>query len=89
VGAQTALALLLAAVAVIVMVNWISERTGIPSAALLVLVGIGYALLPGPNIDLDPDVVMTCILPPLLYNAALEASLVGIPATCAPSSACR
>ncbi len=78
VGAQTALALLLAAVAVIVMVNWISERTGIPSAALLVLVGIGYALLPGPNISLDPDVVMTCILPPLLYNAALEASLVGI-----------
>ncbi|MFZ1163769.1 Na+/H+ antiporter [Mycobacterium sp.] len=77
-GAQTALALLLAAVAVIVMVNWISERTGIPSAALLVLVGIGYALLPGPNIGLDPDVVMACILPPLLYNAALEASLVGI-----------
>jgi Na+/H+ antiporter len=75
---QTALALLLAAVAVIVVVNSISERTGIPSAALLVLGGIGYALLPGPNIGLDPDVVMTCILPPLLYNAALEASLVGI-----------
>lgn len=78
VGVQTALALLLAAVAVIVVVNWISERTGIPSAALLVLVGIGYALLPGPNISLDPDIVMTCILPPLLHNAALEASLVGI-----------
>lgn len=75
---QTALALLLAAVGVIVVVNWISERTGVPSAALLTLVGIGYALLPGPNVSLDPDVVMTCILPPLLYNAALESSLVGI-----------
>ncbi|ORA89730.1 Na+/H+ antiporter [Mycobacterium marseillense] len=77
-GAQTALTLLLGAVAVIVLVNWISERTGLPSATLLVLVGIGYALVPGPNIGLEPDVVMTCILPPLLFNAALESSLVGI-----------
>ncbi|OBB85563.1 Na+/H+ antiporter [Mycobacterium colombiense] len=77
-GAQTALTLLLCAVAAIVLVNWISERTGLPSATLLVLVGIGYALMPGPNISLEPDVVMTCILPPLLFNAALESSLVGI-----------
>lgn len=77
-GAQTGLTLLLGAVAVIVLVNWISERTGLPSAPLLVLVGIGYALVPGPNISLEPDVVMTCILPPLLFNAALESSLVGI-----------
>ncbi|TAM66442.1 Na+/H+ antiporter [Mycobacterium sp.] len=77
-GAQTALALLLAAVGVIVVVNWISERVGLPSAALLTLVGIGYALLPGPNVGLRPDVVMACILPPLLYAAALESSLVGI-----------
>lgn len=77
-GAQTALALLLAAVGAIVVVNWVSERTGLPSAALLSLVGIGYGLLPGPNVGLRPDIVMTCILPPLLYNAALESSLVGI-----------
>lgn len=77
-GAQTAVTLLLGAVAVIVLVNWISERTGLPSAPMLVLIGIGYALVPGPNIGLDPDVVMTCILPPLLFNAALESSLVGI-----------
>lgn len=78
VAVDTALALLLAAVAVFLVVNWIGERTGLPGAALLTLVGIGYALLPGPNIGLDPDVVMTCLLPPLLYNAALESSLVGI-----------
>ncbi len=75
---QTGLGLLLVAVAVIVVVNWVSERTDLPSAALLTLAGIGYALLPGPNIGLDPDVVMTGILPPLLYHAALESSLVGI-----------
>ncbi len=75
---QTGLGLLLVAVAVIVVVNWVSDRTDLPSAALLTLVGIVYALLPGPNIGLDPDVVMTGILPPLLYHAALESSLVGI-----------
>lgn len=75
---QTALALLLAAVAVFVVVNWVSERSGLPSAALLTLVGSAYALMPGPNIGLHPDIVMTCVLPPLLYNAALESSLVGI-----------
>ncbi|OBH55622.1 sodium:proton antiporter [Mycobacterium sp. E2479] len=72
------MALLLAAVGVIVVTNWVSERTGLPSAALLTLVGIGYGLLPGPNVSLRPDVMMTCILPPLLYNAALGSSLVGI-----------
>ncbi len=77
-GAQTALIVLLAAVGIVVVVNWGSERIGLPSAALLTLVGIGYALLPGPNISLHPDVVLTWILPPLLYNAALESSLVGI-----------
>ncbi|OJZ69707.1 sodium:proton antiporter [Mycobacterium paraffinicum] len=73
-----ALALLLAAVGAIVVTNWVSDRTGLPSAGLLTLVGIGYGLLPGPNVGLRPDIVMTCILPPLLYNAALESSLVGI-----------
>lgn len=77
-GAQTALALLLAAIGAIVVMNWVSDRTGLPSAGLLTLVGIGYGLLPGPNVGLRPDIVMTCILPPLLYNAALESSLVGI-----------
>ena len=48
------MALLLAAVGVIVVVSWFSERTGLPNAALLALVGIGYALLPGPNIGFIP-----------------------------------
>lgn len=75
---QSALVLLLAAVGVIVVASRLGARTGVPSAVLLVLVGIGYALLPGPNIELRPNVVLNCVLPPLLYNAALESSLGGI-----------
>jgi CPA1 family monovalent cation:H+ antiporter len=72
------LLLVLAAVAVIVAVRWIAQRTGLPAAALLTLIGIGYALLPGPNIRLDPDLVLTLVLPPLLYSAALDSSLLAI-----------
>ena len=53
-SAETMLLLVLGAVAVIVAVRWVADRTGLPAAALLTLVGIGYALLPGPNVTLDP-----------------------------------
>lgn len=72
------LVLLLGAVGVIVAVTWIAERTGLPSAALLAVGGIVYAFLPGPNIVLRPEPALYCILPPLLYNAALESSLLEI-----------
>jgi Na+/H+ antiporter len=72
------LLLVLGGVAVIVAVRWIADRTGLPAAALLTLVGIGYALLPGPNVTLDPHLVLTLVLPPLLYSAALDSSLTAI-----------
>jgi CPA1 family monovalent cation:H+ antiporter len=72
------LLLVLGGVAVIVLVRWIAARTGLPAAALLTLVGIAYAFLPGPNIVLSPDLVLLLVLPPLLYSAALDASLGAI-----------
>ena len=75
---ETVLMLLLAAIAVLVAVRWFAERSGLPAAALLTLIGIVYALLPGPNVDLDPDLVLMLVIPPLLYSAALDASLMAI-----------
>ncbi|GAB3073053.1 Na+/H+ antiporter [Micromonospora schwarzwaldensis] len=69
---------MLAAVAVIIAVRWVAARTGLPAAALLPLIGIAYALLPGPNIGLDPDLVLMVVLPPLLYSAALDSSLLDL-----------
>ena len=68
----------LCAVTVIVVVRWVTEKTGLPAAVLLTLIGITYAYLPGPNLDLEPELVLTFILPPLLYNAALDSSLLDI-----------
>lgn len=74
----TILIFVVAAVAVVVVVDLVAERAGLPAAALLTLVGVGYALLPGPNVELDPQVILTFVLPPLLYSAALNASLTAI-----------
>ena len=69
---------ILGAVAVVVAVRWLTGKTGLPSAALLTLVGILYAVLPGPNLELDPDLILTLVIPPLLYSAALDSSLIDI-----------
>jgi Na+/H+ antiporter len=78
VGVETVLLLVLASVAVIIAVHALAERSGLPAAALLTVVGLGGALLPAPEIELDPGLILTLVLPPLLYSAALESSLVAI-----------
>ncbi|WP_212994559.1 Na+/H+ antiporter [Actinoplanes auranticolor] len=75
---ETTLLFILAGVAVVVAMRWVAGKSGLPAAALLTVIGIVYAVLPGPNIELDPHLVLTLILPPLLYSAALDSSLVDI-----------
>ena len=41
-------------------------------------VGVAYAGLRGPNLTLDPTVVLVVVLPPLLYAAALSSSVVAL-----------
>jgi CPA1 family monovalent cation:H+ antiporter len=74
----------LAAVAVVVVGSLVARRFAVPVPVVLVLAGLGYALLPGPNVELDPDVVLVVVIPPLLYAAAIEASLVDIRANRRP-----
>lgn len=63
---------------IILLVRVIADRTGLPSAVLFVLTGSGLAFLPGPTAQLEPEVVLELIIPPLLFAAALNASLVDI-----------
>ena len=68
----------LAGLVCLMLAQLLTKRYGVPSAVLLVAVGVTYGLLPGPNISLDPTLVITLVLPPLLYSAALQASLLEI-----------
>ncbi|WP_307831453.1 Na+/H+ antiporter [Nucisporomicrobium flavum] len=75
---EATLLFVLAGIAVIVAARWFGDRTGIPAAAVLTVLGIAYAVLPGPNIELEPELVLTLVLPPLLFSAALDSSLLDI-----------
>lgn len=75
---EATLLFILAAVVVVVVVRWVSDKTGLPSAALLTVAGILYAVLPGPNMQLEPKLILTFVIPPLLYSAALDSSLIDI-----------
>ena len=77
-------ALGLGAVLMITIAGLLSRRVGVPSAVLLVLAGVVYALAPGPNVHLDPELILFLVLPPLLYSAALNASLIEIRAALRP-----
>ena len=74
----------LAAVAVVLVGSLVARRLAVPVPVVLVLAGLGYAMLPGPNVELDPDVVLVVVIPPLLYAAAIEASLIDIRANRRP-----
>lgn len=72
------LGLVLAATALIVLAQVLSQKSSIPAAALLTLAGLAVSTSSLPDIVLDPDLVLTLVIPPLLYSAALNSSLVAI-----------
>lgn len=73
---ELTIALVVIAATVIVVAN-ASERFGLPSPLVLLVVGALGSVLPFvPEISLSPEVVLLGLLPPLLYAAALNSSLV-------------
>jgi monovalent cation/hydrogen antiporter len=72
------LALSLAALAVVVIVVVATcRRLDLPAPLILVALGAGASYLPiVPHVHLTSEVVLVGLLPPLLYSAALQTSLV-------------
>ncbi|MFO1026133.1 MAG: Na+/H+ antiporter [Acetobacteraceae bacterium] len=63
------LVLLLLAAALVL--ELLARRLHLPPAAMLIIGGIGLALVPGaPGLELDPELVMVLFLPPLLMSDA-------------------
>lgn len=60
---------------VLVVVAVIARRLDTAPSILLVVAGIGLALVPGlPQIELPPELVLLGILPPLIYSAGVAMS---------------
>ncbi len=68
---------IVALVATVTLVTGLSRRLPIPSPLLLTLVGLAASFIPAvPDVELSPEIVLIGFLPPLLYAAALNTSLV-------------
>src|SRR4051812_36175966 len=58
-------------------VTAVCRRLDLSSPVVLIAVGVVASYLPFvPDVRLTPDIVLVGLLPPLLYNAALQTSLV-------------
>lgn len=57
----------------IVAVSVLGPRVGVAPPLLLVVVGVAISLTPGvPAIELNPEVILAGVLPPLLYSSAVS-----------------
>jgi CPA1 family monovalent cation:H+ antiporter len=62
-----------------------ARRSHIPYSIFLVLLGLAISFLPGmPRIELRPDLVLTLLLPPLLYQSGVQMSWRGFKANLRP-----
>jgi CPA1 family monovalent cation:H+ antiporter len=59
-------------------VTAVCRRRGWPAPLVLVAVGLAVSVIPGfPETEIDGDLVLAVVLPPLLYSAALRCSYTG------------
>ena len=59
-------------VIVVVAVCVVSPRLGVAAPLSLVAVGVGLSFVPGvPDAEIDPEIVLAGVLPPLLYASAV------------------
>ncbi len=66
-----------AAVIVLVGTSILGSRIGVAAPLILVVVGIGAGYLPFvPRVEIDPEVILIGVLPPLLYAAAVNVPLI-------------
>ncbi len=68
---------LVALVAAVLALSGASSRLGLPAPLVLIAAGVIGSFLPFvPEVHLSAEVVLVGLLPPLLYSAALQSSLV-------------
>lgn len=76
---------LLGLIVAVLVVTWAARRLDWSPPLCLVVVGVAASFVPGvPDYHLNPELVLVGLLPPLLYSAAIETSLIDIRANRVP-----
>ena len=53
----------------------LAKRLNVAPAVMLLMTGVGLALVPGlPRLELEPEIVLLIVLPPLIYSASVAMS---------------
>ena len=69
---------LLAVLVVSVLLAALARRYDVSAPLALVIAGLAASTIPGfKDIELEPELVLYVLLPPLLWSAGLESSYVG------------
>ncbi|HEY2795777.1 MAG TPA: Na+/H+ antiporter [Micromonosporaceae bacterium] len=74
----------LAMVGAVCVARLVADRFNVPYTIVLTIAGLVYAVLPGRNLHVDPDVILVVLIPPLLYATARRSSLLAIRANWRP-----
>ena len=63
----------------VLVINTVATRYRLPPPILLVIAGFAVSFVPGvPPFQVSPDLVLSVLLPPLLFGAAFESSAVAL-----------
>lgn len=77
--------LVLLVIIVSIAVTGLAKRRDLQVPLVLVAVGSAASFIPGmPRLELDPEIILGLVLPPLLYSAALNFSLSSLRRNIAP-----
>ncbi len=77
-----------AALVLVVGVAMLAGRINIATPLILVVVGIGIGYIPGvPLIEIDPEIILLVVLPPLLYAAAVNVPIIDLRRNLGPITA--
>lgn len=55
-----------------IIVTSFADKRGMQPALIIIVVGLAVSFIPGvPHVELESEILLTVVLPPLLYSAAL------------------
>ncbi|MGO2748590.1 MAG: cation:proton antiporter [Pseudoclavibacter sp.] len=65
--------LLVVGVLLVVSGTWLATKIGVAAPILLVIIGVILSYVPGlPEIEIEPELILAVVLPPILYAAAVN-----------------
>lgn len=68
---------LLLVVIAAIAVTAFAQRRGLQAPLVLVILGLAVSFIPGlPRLEIEPEVILSVVLPPLLYSTAIEFSFI-------------